>query len=100
MIGPAFPYIIAFASLVANATATGSVLMANHYQIVVTDNPLTLMLETLFFLVLALLILVKLLDKVVWERLKSKNEGPTKGNVQEKRGKSKGSGKGQQAPRA
>jgi hypothetical protein len=83
-------YIIAVGSLVGNAAATGSVLLADHYSIVITDEPLTLMLETIFFLVVALLIMVKLIDKVVRDRIKSNHEGRRKSNSRGKKGKRAG----------
>jgi len=72
--GSYFVYIIAIASLVANATATGSVVLLDKGQgVIISDSPATLVAETVFFLALALLILVKLIDKIIRRRYDREN---------------------------
>ena len=68
-----------------NATATGSVLLLDRGQgVIITDNPITLLCETVFFLSLALLIIVKLIDKLVRKRYDMNDRG---GNCEESRHK-------------
>jgi len=81
-----FIYIVAVSSLAGNAVATGSVLMRGGTAII-QDNIITLMIETIFFLGLALVILIKLLDKVIRKREDRRYEGFKESNRQKRRSK-------------
>lgn len=79
-----FPYLVdvlAIGSLTGNATVTGSVLLMDRGGgVVISSAPIELLCETIFFLTLALLILVKLIDKLIRRRENKDNAAGKKSN--------------------
>jgi len=69
---PVLVGILCISSLTANATATGTLFLAQVGVVgEIYERPPILIAETVFFIAMALIILVKLLDYVVRERYRS-----------------------------